>query len=88
MRKARESKNEAPPAGAVTVECHAGYQADERPLRFTLGGRRYEVTDVDDQWYSPGAKYFRVRADDGNLYVLRHDERQDMWMLEAFRAVR
>jgi len=88
MSKARESKDEAPPAGAVTVECYAGYQADERPLRFTLGGRHYEVTDVDDQWYSPGAKYFRVRADDGNLYVLRHDERQDMWMLEAFRAVR
>jgi len=46
------------------------------------------VADVDDQWYSPDAKYFRVRADDGNLYVLRHEEQQDLWTLEGFRAGR
>jgi hypothetical protein len=86
--KARESEHEGPSAGAVTVECYAGHRADERPLRFTLGERRYEVTEVDDQWYSPEAKYFRVRADDGNLYVLRHDERLDEWTLEGFRAAR
>jgi len=72
----------------ILVECYAGHRADERPLRFTLRGRCYEVTDVDDQWYSPEARYFRVRAADGNLYVLRHDEGQDLWTLEAFRAAR
>lgn len=79
---------ETPAGSTVTVECYAGHRADERPLRFTLSGRRYEVTEVDDQWYSPEARYFRVRADDGNLYVLRHDERQDVWTLEGFRAER
>jgi hypothetical protein len=79
---------ETPASSTVTVECYAGYRPDERPLRFTLSGRRYEVVDVDDQWYSPAARYFRVRADDGNLYVLRHDERQDVWTLEGFRAAR
>jgi len=72
-------------ASGITVECYAGHRADERPQRFTLHGRRYEVTEVDDRWYSPGACYFRVRADDGNVYVLRHDERQDAWTLDAFR---
>jgi hypothetical protein len=43
---------------------------------------------VDDQWYSPAAIYFRVRAGDGNYYVLRHDEAQDSWTLDAFRAAR
>lgn len=83
------TRERATPAGsAVTVECYAGHQADERPVRFTLSGRQYEVAEVDDQWYSPDAKYFRVRADDGNLYVLRHNEREDVWTLEGFRAAR
>lgn len=72
----------------IRVECYAGYRADERPQRFVLAGRVFEVEGVEDQWYSPGAIYFRVVAKDGNRYVLRHDEVQDQWTLEAFRATR
>ncbi len=71
----------------VQVECYAGHRADQRPLRFAIRGRSYEVAEVEDQWYSPEAIYFRVVADDGNRYVLRHDERTDVWTLEAFRAL-
>ena len=71
----------------VKVECSSGYKKDERPLRFVMGKRLFEVVAVDDQWYSPDAIYFRVKADDGNLYVLRHDEAQDQWRLEAYRFV-
>lgn len=70
----------------IRVECYAGYRTDERPLRFVLQGYEYAVTDLDGQWYSPGAKYFRVRANDGNFYVLRHDEGQDHWSLDGFRV--
>lgn len=70
----------------LQVECYAGYRADERPLRFILRGRPYRVEQIEDRWYSPGAIYFRVRAEDGNDYVLRHDEQQDVWTLAAFRA--
>lgn len=70
----------------IRVQCYAGYRADERPQRFTLGGRELVVSEVDGQWYTPLAMYFRVRADDGNFYVLRHDEVQDSWTLDAFRA--
>ena len=72
----------------IRVECHAGYKADERPLRFILRGRLFEVTEVEDRWYSPGAIYFRVRAEDGNFYILRHDEGMDVWTLDAFRTCR
>jgi hypothetical protein len=72
----------------IRVECYAGYRADERPLRFTLRGRSFEVAEVEDRWYSPGVIYFRVRATDGNFYVLRHDEGMDVWTLDAFRAFR
>ncbi|MGE5568948.1 MAG: hypothetical protein ACM3S5_07930 [Rhodospirillales bacterium] len=70
----------------VQVECYAGYKADERPLRFYLGQREYRVVEVVDQWYSPGATYCSVRAEDGNLYVLRHAvDPADEWTLESFR---
>ncbi len=70
----------------IRVECYAGYRADQRPQRFALRGRVFEVEQVEDQWYAPSAIYFRVLADDGNFYVLRHDEVQDAWTLDAFRA--
>ncbi len=72
-------------AGGIRVECYAGYKADQRPLRFSLGGNTLEVLDVQDQWYSPHAVFFRVIAADRNTYVLRHDEIGDVWTLEAFR---
>ncbi len=72
----------------IRVECYAGYRADQRPQRFALRGRVFQVEIVEDQWYAPSAIYFRVRADDGNFYVLRHDEVQDAWTLDAFRASR
>ena len=72
----------------IRVECYAGYRADEHPLRFVLRGRTFEVVDVEDRWYSPGAIYFRVRAEDGNFYILRHDEGMDVWTLDGFRTGR
>jgi len=71
----------------VRVECYSGYKVDERPLCFFLGNRRFEIWEVLDQWYSPGNSYFRVKADDGNLYVLRNcwEEDAPQWTLEAFR---
>ena len=70
----------------LSVESYAGFKGDERPLRFVLNGRQYEVKEVEDRWYSPEAIYFRVVASDGNRYILRHDETADLWSLEAFRA--
>jgi hypothetical protein len=70
----------------VRVECHSGYQADERPVRILLAGRTL-VLAVEDRWYSPGATYFRVLAEDGDRYVLRHDDAQDVWSLTAYRQL-
>ncbi|HTZ72957.1 MAG TPA: hypothetical protein VMB47_03485 [Candidatus Aquilonibacter sp.] len=72
----------------IHVECYAGCRPDERPQRFSIRDRSFEVRELDGRWYSPGATYFRVLADDGNFYVLRHDEAQDLWTLDGFRAAR
>ena len=69
----------------IKVESYSGHKADERPLRFQLGERWLSVEDVMDRWYDPDAIYFRVRAEDGGTYVLRHLEPGDLWTLEAYR---
>lgn len=69
----------------IKVECYSGYRAEQRPLRFTLGERVLEVVEVEDQWYGPSSRYFRVRASDGDIYLLCHDEEKDHWRLDAFR---
>lgn len=70
------------------VECYAGYKADERPLRFRAcekDSKTFEVVEILDQWYGIGYRCFKLRADDGNLYILRHIEREDEWVLDSFR---
>ncbi len=70
----------------LRVECYAGYKGDERPLRVYFNELPAEVTAIEDRWYSPGFTYFRVLMSTGERYVLRHQEAQDLWTLEAFRA--
>jgi hypothetical protein len=55
------------------VECHAGYRGEETPRRFRLGPRSLEVVEVLDRWLAPDHRYFKVRADDGATYILRHE---------------
>ena len=70
----------------VHVESYSGFKADERPLRLHLGNRTLNVAAVEDRWYSPGETYFRVLTADGDRYVLRHTEAQDLWTLTAYSA--
>jgi hypothetical protein len=71
----------------LDVECYSGHKADERPVRFTLEGKQYCVEMVLDQWYGPEGIYFKVRADDGNLYILRQETSTSdrLWDLVSFR---
>ena len=43
------------------MECYSGYKGDERPVRFFLGERDYQVLEIQDQWYGPESIYFKVR---------------------------
>ena len=70
----------------VRVECYSGYKADERPVRLKLSDGAREIVAIEDRWYSPGATYFRVLLDDGDRYVLSHEEAQDVWSLAGYRA--
>lgn len=71
---------------AIRVECYAGYRGDQEPLAFWLGERRLAVRAVVDRWFAPTQRWFKVDADDGNIYVLRHDEASGGWELAAYMA--
>jgi hypothetical protein len=70
----------------VHVECYAGRKGDQRPIKLQIGNDMVEVVDVEDRWYSPGATYFRVLLTNGERYVVRREDAQDVWTLEAFRS--
>ncbi len=74
------------PDQVVRVECYSGCKADERPLRLLLRDGVKEVLTIEDRWYSPGLTYFRVVTEDGDRYLLRHEEAQDVWSLAGYRA--
>jgi hypothetical protein len=69
----------------LKVESYSGYKADQRPSSFTLHGHRFQVTEVIDSWFGPDHAYFKVRADDSNIYILKHSPEDDEWSLEMFR---
>jgi hypothetical protein len=69
-----------------TVQTFAGYKADERPVSFSREGRTFRVMEIVDRWYDPDHSFFKVLADDGKTYLLRHDMNQDIWeLVEAER---
>jgi hypothetical protein len=70
----------------VHVERDAGDADVEKLKCFRLDGRRIEVVENLDRWFGPDHAYFKVRGDDGNLYILRLDEARDAWELTMFRS--
>ena len=69
----------------VKVSAYSGYKANERPASFELGDHSYQVEEILDQWYGPEAIYFKVRANDRNLYILKYEAGTEEWSLESFR---
>lgn len=75
----------------VEVRCYSGFKGEERPLSFTCAGRTLEVLEVKRSWNEEDRSAtegrlkacFRVRADDGNVYVLSRDEQDGRWALET-----
>jgi hypothetical protein len=70
----------------IQVECYAGYRGEETPRRFFLGTRRVEALEIIDRWLAPDHRYFKLRADDGATYILRHDVPTDRWEMTLFDA--
>lgn len=59
--------------------------SEQRKETEPSGGKTFEVREILDQWYGVGYQCFKVRADDNNLYILRHNLEEDCWTLDSFR---
>ena len=74
----------------LEVDCYSGRTADERPVRFRLDG--CTSTWSRKCWTSGTARqdaFYKVRADDGNLYILRRETStpDGPWHLVSFRQL-
>lgn len=69
---------------AIQVECYAGHRGEQTPRSLLLGDRRVEVAAVLDQWLAPDHRYFKLRGDDGDTYIVRHDVTSESWELTMF----
>lgn len=72
----------------IDVSCYAGYRGDETPKWLMLGDRRVAVSEVIDRWLDPRHRYFKLRGDDGGIYLVRYDVAEDIWELTLFDSGR
>lgn len=66
----------------IKVECYSGFKADERPLSFMIDDRRLNIEKIINMWHTPEYDCFKVLADDGQTYLLKHDPISDGWTME------
>jgi hypothetical protein len=50
-----------------------------------LGKKRLDINEVLDRWYGPDHSYFKVRAEDQNIYIVRYNLFDDEWQLVFFK---
>jgi len=67
----------------IRVETARDDAGVEKPIRLDFDGRSLAV-ETTDRWPGPNYEYFKVRADDNAVYILRHDETRGVWELTMF----
>jgi hypothetical protein len=72
----------------IHVNCYSGYKANERPIYFTVRGRKLAVEKILDRWYGIDHSYFKILADDQKVYLIKHDPGADLWTLEKIMGLK
>lgn len=72
----------------VIVGAHSGYRAEEYPNYFVKDEVIYDIKKIADRWHQgdtdpqiPSSQYFKVIADNGSQYLLKHQLDTDEWYL-------
>ena len=69
----------------LQVECYAGYRGEETPRVLTIGDRRVFVNEILDRWLAQDHRYFKVKGDDGDMYIVRQDTTSGAWEMTMFK---
>ena len=64
------------------VACYAGHRGEETPRTFTAEGETLAVEEVVARWREPTWRCFRVKAEGGKQYLLRHHEETGRWEVD------
>lgn len=70
----------------LAVDTHPGPHGDLEPQAFMLGPAHLAVLDIIDRWMGQDHHYFKLRASDQALYILRHNLVPDTWELTLFQS--
>ena len=63
------------------VECHSDFEYAEKPVALTWKDQRLEISEIVERWRIPGAKCFRVRTTDRQIFELFYGELYDEWRI-------
>jgi len=67
------------------VETYLDQDGVEKLRRVRFDSREIEVTENIDQWYGADYRYFKIKAHDGNTYIIRHNEIRANWELTMYK---
>ena len=72
---------------AIKVQTYCMRGELENPVSFALRERTFKVIEITDRWHGSDKAYYKITADDGNLYVIKHDLEADAWELVQMEVI-
>lgn len=72
----------------VGVNTAADAKGKSTPSRIRFDGRNIDVANVIDEWSGVDDRYFKVKDDSDNIYILHLDEPRAAWELVMFLSKR
>jgi hypothetical protein len=69
----------------LRVECYASHRGEETPRVLYIDERKVFVEEVTEAWHGPDHRYFKLKGDDGDVYVIRQDTTSGSWELTTSR---
>ena len=73
----------------IQVECVTGPFGETLPKRLRFGKCAKDFIDcleIIDQWHGNDHRYFKIRAEGGELYIIRLDTRSGHWNLTLYTS--
>lgn len=56
------------------------------PVSFTVGGKTLNVEEIIDRWQGDSEEYYKLRADDNRVYIIRYDKGLDEWEMTMMES--
>lgn len=77
----------------IAVKTRDEYREAQEPVEFEWRGKRFKVDEVIDRWLEGHVdstrlplRYFKVRTQEGLVFILRHHELFRAWALIVTKA--